>query len=343
MKRDKVFIIAEAGVNHNGDLRLAFQMIDQAVNAQVDAIKYQLYISENIATASLPMSEYQKENMNTDSSQLEMLERYELTKEDLGKLIKYAEQKGIILIATPFDRDSVDALVALERPYIKIDSGAITDHPFLKYVARTGIPLILSTGASSMDEVREAVTVIEEHNRNITLLHCTAMYPAPYNRVNLFAMKEMMDRFDYPIGYSDHTLGIEVAIAAVAMGAKVIEKHFTLDRSLEGPDHNASLEPDELSDMVRSIRNIEQAFGVADKTPFDEEVRIMEIGRRSIIAALDLKKGQRLTEKDIVIKRPGTGISPKYLETVIGGKVLRDIEHDSPIMETDIEKIENDR
>ena len=343
MKKDKVFIIAEAGVNHNGDLRLAFQMIDKAVDAQVDAIKYQLYVSENITTASLPMSEYQKENMNSNTSQLEMLQGYELTKEDLGRLIEYAAQKGIMLIATPFDRDSVDALVALERPYIKVDSGAITDHPFLKYIARTGIPLILSTGASTMNEVREAVAVIEVHNRDITLLHCTAMYPTPYNRVNLFAMKEMMDRFDYPIGYSDHTLGIEVSIAAVTMGAKVIEKHFTLDRSLEGPDHNASLEPAELSGMVRAIRNIEEALGVPDKTPFEEEMRIMKIGRRSIIAALDLKKGQRLTENDVVIKRPGTGIPPKYLEIVIGGKVLRDIEHDSPIMEADIERIENDR
>ncbi len=343
MKRDNVFIIAEAGVNHNGDLRLAFQMIDQAVKAQVDAIKFQLYVSENLVTASLPMSEYQKDNMNNNFSQLEMLQQYELAKEDLGKLIKYAEQKGIMFIATPFDRDSVDALVALKRPYIKVDSGAITDHPFLEYIARTGIPLIVSTGASTMDEVREAVAVIEEHNRNITLLHCTSMYPAPYNRVNLFAIKEMINEFDYPIGYSDHTLGIEVPIAAVAMGAKVIEKHFTLDRSLEGPDHDVSLEPDELVEMVQSIRHIEQALGESEKKPFEEEMRIMESGRRSINAAIDLKKGQRLGEKDVVIKRPGTGISPKYLKTVIGKRVLHDIEHDSPIMETDIERIENGR
>ncbi len=343
MKRDKVFIIAEAGVNHNGDLGLAFQMIDQAVKAQVDAIKYQLYVSENLVTASLPMSGYQKENLDNNFSQLEMLQQYELAREDIEKLIKYAEQKGIMLIVTPFDRDSVDALVVLKRPYMKVDSGAITDHPFLEYIARTGIPLILSTGASTMDEVREAVTVIEEHNRNIILLHCTSMYPTPYDRVNLLAIKEMMDEFNYPIGYSDHTLGIEVPIAAVTMGAKVIEKHFTLDRSLEGPDHNASLEPDELLGMVRAIRNIEQALGVPDKTPFEEEMRIMKNGRRSIIAALDLKEGQRLAEKDVVIKRPGTGIPPKYLKTVIGGKVLRDIEHDSPIMETDIERKENGR
>jgi N-acetylneuraminate synthase/N,N'-diacetyllegionaminate synthase len=343
VKKDKVFIIAEAGVNHNGDLSLAFQMIDEAVKAQVDAIKYQLYVSGNLVTSSLPMSEYQKENMNNNSSQLEMLQQYELAKEDLEKLIKYAEKKGILLIATPFDRGSVDALVALERPYIKVDSGAITDHPFLEYIAMTGIPLIVSTGASTMDEVREAVAVIEKHNRNITLLHCTAMYPAPYNRVNLFAIKEMINEFAYPIGYSDHTLGIEVPIAAVAMGARVIEKHFTLDRSLEGPDHDVSLEPDELAKMVQSIRHIEQALGESEKKPFEEEVRIMETGRHSIIAAMNLKKGQRLTERDVVIKRPGTGIPPKYLKTVIGGKVLHDIEYDSPIMETDIERIESDR
>jgi len=343
MKRGKVFIIAEAGVNHNGDLDLAFQMIDQAVKAQVDAIKYQLFVSENLVTANLPMSEYQKENMKDNISQLEMLQRYELSKEDMEKLIKYAEQSNIILIATPFDRESVDMLVELERPYLKVDSGAITDHPFLEYIARKGIPLIVSTGASTMNEVRDAVTVIEKHNSSIALLHCTSMYPTPYNRVNLFAIKEMMNEFNYPIGYSDHTLGIEVSVAAVTLGAEVIEKHFTLDRSLEGPDHNASLEPDELLGMVKAIRHVELALGVPYKRPFEEEIKIMESGRRSISAAIDLRKGQRLTEKDVVVKRPGTGIQPKYLKTVIGGKVLRDIEHDSPIMETDIERIENDR
>ncbi len=318
-------------------------MIDQAVRAQVDAIKYQLYVSENLVTTNLPMSDYQKENMDKNISQYEMLKQYELTKEDLEKLTKYAEQNNIMLIATPFDRESVDVLVELKRPYLKVDSGAITDHPFLEYVARTSIPLIISTGGSTMAEVRDAVNVIEKHNSNITLLHCTSMYPTPYDRVNLFVIKEMMNEFNCPIGYSDHTLGIEISIAAVTMGAKVIEKHFTLDRSLEGPDHIASLEPNELVDMVQAIRHIEQALGEPDKKPFEEEVRIMKTGRRSIIAALDLKKGQRLSERDIVIKRPGTGILPKYLKTVIGRKALRDIERDSPIMEADIERIENDR
>jgi N,N'-diacetyllegionaminate synthase len=320
VKRDKVFIIAEAGVNHNGDMNMAYKMIDQAVKAQVDAIKYQLYVSGNLVTSSLPMSEYQKENMNNNSSQLEMLQQYELAKEDLEKLIKYAEKKGILLIATPFDRDSVDALVALERPYIKVDSGAITDHPFLEYIAMTGIPLIVSTGASTMDEVREAVAVIEKHNRNITLLHCTAMYPAPYNRVNLFAIKEMINEFDYPIGYSDHTLGIEVSVAAVAMGATVIEKHFTLDRNMPGPDHAASLEPHELKEMVSAIRNIEKAMGNGMKKPSPSEIKNIPIARKSIVAKKSIKIGEKFSESNLTVKRPGTGICPMQWDDIMNQK-----------------------
>ena len=337
MKKDKVFIIAEAGVNHNGDLSLALKMIDHAVEARVDAIKFQYYISENLVTSDLSVSDYQEENIGKKLSQLEMLRKYELKKEDLKQLIKYAEQKDIMLIATPFDRECADVLVQLNRPYLKLDSGAITDHPFLEYVAKTGIPLIVSTGASTMEEVHEAVAVIERDNRNLILLHCTSMYPAPYNRVNLLAMKEMMTEFDYAIGYSDHTLGIEVSIAAVSMGAKVIEKHFTLDRSFEGPDHKASLEPIELASMVQAIRHIEQALGKPDKEPCEEEVRIMKKGRRSIIAAVDLKKGQRLTMKDVIIKRPGTGIQPKHLQDILGKRMLGDVAKDKQIQYSNIE------
>lgn len=337
MNKDKVLIIAEAGVNHNGDLGLAFQMIDSAIKAQVDAIKFQYYVSENLVTHELSMSTYQIENMGKKLSQFEMLRQYELKKEDLKQLVKYAERKNIMLIATPFDRESVDTLLELNCPYLKVDSGSITNHPFLEYVARKGIPLIVSTGASTMEEVREAVGAIERHNRDLTLLHCTAMYPAPYDCVNLLAMKEMIREFDYPIGYSDHTLGIEVAIAAVAMGAKVIEKHFTLDHSMEGPDHKASVEPDELARMVQGIRNIEEALGKPDKEPCEEEVRIMEKGRRSIIAAEDLKKGQKLTRDDIVIKRPGTGIQPKHFNDILGKTMLYDVAKDKPIQYSDIE------
>lgn len=338
MKRDKVFIIAEAGVNHNGDIKLALQMVDEAGWAKADAIKFQVYNAKKIVTCDLAMADYQKKNIAKRISQLEMLKQYELKKKELKQLIKYAEERKILLLATPFDQESVDMLVELKRPYLKVDSASIINHPFLEYISKSGIPLIVSTGAATMQEVREAVAVIERHNRNLTLLHCTAMYPAPYQRVNLLAMKEMMREFDYPIGYSDHTLGIEVSIAAVALGAKVIEKHFTLSRSMEGPDQKASLEPDELANMVVAIRHIEQALGKSDKAPCEEEIQIMKTGRSSIIAALDLKKGQALKRDDIVIKRPGTGIQPKYLKDILGKKLISDVAKDTPLQYSDIEE-----
>ena len=343
MKREKIFIIAEAGVNHNGDLLLAFKMIDKAVESGVDAIKFQSFAAERLVTEGLDMSDYQKENMQSDITQFEMLKRLEIGSDKMLKMIEYADSKNIMLFSTPFDRDSVDFLVKTRRPFIKIDSGAITDIPFLEYVSKQGIPLIISTGGATMEEVREAVDIVSRCNEKITLLHCTSIYPAKYEEVNLLAMKEMMKEFACPIGYSDHTLGIEVSIAAAALGAVVIEKHFTLDRTLEGPDHKASIEPHELQEMVKSIRNVEKALGHGKKIPLPEEERNMLFGRRSIIAAEDLNKGDRITEDKVVIKRPGTGLLPKYLKTVIGKRVLRDIEYDSPIMETDIERIESDR
>ncbi|MBT3878112.1 MAG: N-acetylneuraminate synthase [Candidatus Scalindua sp.] len=343
MKKEKIFIIAEAGVNHNGDLLLAFKMIDKAVESGADAIKFQSFVAESLVTEGLDMSDYQKENMQSDITQFEMLKRLEIGNDKMLKMIEYADSKNIMLFSTPFDRDSVDFLVKTRRPFIKIDSGAITDIPFLEYVSKQGIPLIISTGGATMEEVRETVDIVSRCNDKITLLHCTSIYPAKYDEVNLLAMKEMMKEFACPIGYSDHSLGIEVSIAAAALGAVVIEKHFTLDKALEGPDHKASIEPHELQEMITSIRNVEKALGHGKKIPLPEEERNMLFGRRSIIAAEDLNKGDRITEDKVVIKRPGTGLLPKYLKTVIGKRVLRDIEYDSPIMETDIERIKSDR
>ena len=343
MKKEKIFIIAEAGVNHNGDLLLAFKMIDKAVESGADAIKFQSFVAESLVTEGLDMSDYQKENMQSDITQFEMLKRLDIGNDKMLKMIEYADSKNIMLFSTPFDRDSVDFLVKTRRPFIKIDSGAITDIPFLEYVSKQGIPLIISTGGATMEEVRETVDIVSRCNDKITLLHCTSIYPAKYDEVNLLAMKEMMKEFACPIGYSDHSLGIEVSIAAAALGAVVIEKHFTLDKALEGPDHKASIEPHELQEMITSIRNVEKALGHGKKIPLPEEERNMLFGRRSIIAAEDLNKGDRITEDKVVIKRPGTGLLPKYLKTVIGKRVLRDIEYDSPIMETDIERIKSDR
>ena len=327
----KVFVIAEAGVNHNGSLDLAYQLIDVAKDAGVDAVKFQTFKAENVVSKLADKAEYQKKATGTDKSQLDMIKKLELSFEDFVKLKKYCDKKGIMFLSTPFDHQSIDFLYDLVDIY-KIPSGEIINYPYLKHIAAKNKPIIMSTGMTNLGEVEEAINIIWEVNSNakISLLHCTTNYPTPYEEVNLKAMQTLADAFKLPIGYSDHTLGIEVPIAAVAMGAKIIEKHFTLDKKLPGPDHKASLEPNELRKMVKAIRNIEKAIGDGIKKPNKSEIGIMKVARRSLIATRDIRAGEIIKESDIAIKRPGTGILPKFKEIIIGMKLVNDIWQDEP-------------
>jgi len=325
------FIIAEAGVNHNGDIRLAHKLVDAAKEAGADAVKFQTFKAENVVSKLADKAEYQKETTNSKESQYEMIKKLELSFEDFVKIKDYCDKKDIIFLSTPFDYESVGFLESLV-PLYKIGSGEITNLPFLEYVAKKGKPMILSTGMSTLGEVEEAVKTIINVTSSLplTLLHCVSNYPAKYEDVNLKAMLTLKEVFELPVGYSDHTLGIEIAIAAVALGAKVIEKHFTLDRGLPGPDHKASLEPDELKKMVKAIRNVEKALGSGIKKPAQSELKVMKVARRSLVAARDIRAGEVIKESDILIKRPETGILPKFKEIIIGMRLTRDVKKDNP-------------
>ena len=324
--QEKVFIIAEAGVNHNGSIALAKQLIDIASKSNADAVKFQTFIAEEVVSTDAPKAEYQKQTTDASESQLDMIRKLELSKEDHQKLMDYAAHKNIMFLSTPFDERSMDLLVELEVSLIKISSGEITNHPFLKYIAKMGLPIILSTGMSTLDEVAEAVSVIKEAGcEDLTLLHCTSNYPARVEDCNLLAMKTMADAFGVPVGYSDHTPGIYVPLAAAAMGACVIEKHFTLDKNLSGPDHRASLEPVELEEMVRGIRLVEKARGSPVKAPVESELEVRDVARRSIVAKVDIPTGTVITEDMLVFKRPGTGVAPKDSTILIGKIATQDI------------------
>ncbi len=327
----RVFIIAEAGVNHNGRLDLAYQLIDVAKDAGADAVKFQTFKAENVVSRLADKAEYQKKTTGSNESQFEMIKKLEISFDDFIKLKKYCDKKEIIFLSTPFDHQSIDFLYDLIDIY-KIPSGEIINHPYLKHIAAKNKPIIMSTGMANLGEVGEAINTILSVNSkaNISLLHCTTNYPAPYEEVNLKAMQTLAVAFKLPVGYSDHTLGIEVPVAAVAMGAKIIEKHFTLDKKLSGPDHKASLEPSELKEMVKAIRNIEMALGDRIKKPNKSEIEIMKVARRSLIATRDIRVGEIIKESDIAIKRPGTGILPKFKEIVIGMKLINDIRQDEP-------------
>jgi N,N'-diacetyllegionaminate synthase len=327
----RVFIIAEAGVNHNGRLDLAYQLIDVAKDAGADAVKFQTFKAENVVSRLADKAEYQKKTTGSNESQFEMIKKLEISFDDFIKLKKYCDKKEIIFLSTPFDHQSIDFLYDLIDIY-KIPSGEIINHPYLKHIAAKNKPIIMSTGMANLGEVGEAINTILSVNSkaNISLLHCTTNYPAPYEEVNLKAMQTLAVAFKLPVGYSDHTLGIEVPVAAVAMGAKIIEKHFTLDKKLSGPDHKASLEPSELKEMVKAIRNIEIALGDGIKKPNKSEIEIMKVARRSLIATRDIRVGEIIKESDIAIKRPGTGILPKFKEIVIGMKLINDIRQDEP-------------
>lgn len=329
-------IIAEAGVNHNGSLELAKQLVDKAVEAGVDYIKFQTFKASKLVTKAAKQAEYQQKNIGKGGdSQYQMLKKLELSAEDHEVLIAYCKEKGIKFFSTAFDMDSIEYLHSLNLGLWKIPSGEVTNYPFLKRIASYNEKTILSTGMCDLQDVRLAVDALYKNGlskENLTLLHCNTEYPTPFEDVNLKAMHALRKEFGVQVGYSDHTKGIEVPIAAVALGASVIEKHFTLDRNMEGPDHKASLEPDELKAMVSAIRNIEKAVGGdGTKHVSESERKNITIARKSIIAARDIKKGELLTEENMTVKRPGTGISPMCWEEVIGKTAVRDFNEDELI------------
>ncbi len=326
-----VYIIAEAGVNHNGSFELACKLVDAAKAAGVDCIKFQTFKSKNLVSHNAQKAEYQK-GTTGDGSQVDMLKKLELSYDEFLKLKEYCDKVGITFLSTPFDFDSIEFLNSIDMPFWKIPSGEITNLPYLLALAKTGKPVLMSTGMCEMEEIEAAVKVLQENGtKEIKLLHCNTEYPTPFEDVNLKAMKTMRDAFGLDVGYSDHTKGNEVPVAAVALGATVIEKHFTLDRNMEGPDHKASLEPDELATMVQSIRHIEKALGSSDKTPSPSEKKNIAVARKSIVAKRMIKAGEELTEENITVKRPGSGISPMKWFDIIGTKAVRDFQEDELI------------
>ena len=329
-----ILIIAEAGVNHNGDIGLAKKLADAAKAAGADIVKYQTAKAENLVVKSAQMAEYQKENIGTEESQYEMLRKLMLPFGAFDELFAYCRKIGIEPLSTPFDLDSIAYLADMQMPFWKIPSGEITNYPYLVAIAETHMPVVLSTGMAELEEVRSAVKLLVKHGTpegQITVLQCNTQYPTPYEDVNLSAMHTMHEALGLPVGYSDHTQGIEVPVAAAALGACIIEKHFTLDRTLPGPDHKASLEPDELKSMVQSIRHIEAALGDGVKRPQTSERGNISVVRKSIVAKKAIKAGEVLTAGNITTKRPGTGISPMRWLEVLGTRAVRDFEEDEMI------------
>ncbi len=330
----KVVIVAEAGVNHNGSFEMACRLADEAKRAGADYVKFQTGIPENVISVRAEQAEYQKHNTGTSESQLDMVRKIMLRPDDFKPLKEYCDSIGIRFLSTPFDLDSIDILKPLEMDLWKIPSGEITNLPYLRKIASMGQPVVMSTGMSRLGEVDDAVGVLLDGGLTldmITLLHCNTEYPTPYTDVNLRAMLTLRDAIGCRVGYSDHTLGIEVPVAAVAMGAEVIEKHFTLDKTLPGPDHVASLEPAELKAMVSAIRHTEAALGSGRKDVSPSERKNIAIARKSIIAARPISKGERFSHDNLTVKRPGNGISPMLWDTVVGLEAPRDFEPDELI------------
>lgn len=360
MNREKTFIIAEAGVNHNGSLEIAKQLVRKAVEAGADAVKFQTFKSEKVISRYAEKAEYQKETTGSEESQLDMVRKLELSEEAHFELQKYCKEQGILFLSTAFDSDSMDFLVEqMNLPLLKIPSGEITNAPLLLKASQTGLPVILSTGMATLGEIEDALGVLafgyisdkktqpskasfqdalfsEQGQRallnKVTLLHCTTEYPTPFHDVNLRAMETLQTAFGLPVGLSDHTEGIAIPIAAVSLGAKVIEKHFTLDKTLPGPDHKASLEPSELNMMVRSIREVERALGSPQKRPVMSERKNINIARKSLVAAKEIRAGEFFTEENVTTKRPGNGISPMYYWDIIGTVAKQDYREDEVIM-----------
>jgi len=331
------FIIAEAGVNHNGDINLAKKLVDVAKDAGVDAVKFQTFKSEGVVIEECEIADYARENMGKNIKQIDMIKKLELKYEDFVELKRYCDKKGIMFLSTPHSYDAIDFLEPLV-PIYKIGSGDLTNLPFLEKIAKKGKPIILSTGMSNLGEIEEAVGIIKKTGCDkITLLQCTTNYPTKMEEINLSVMETLKHAFKLPIGFSDHSLGINAAIGAVALGACIIEKHFTLDKNLPGPDHKASLEPDDLKAMVNNIRDVEKALGNGIKKPTKEEDEIKKVARKSIVAKTDIPEGTIITKDMLEIKRPGIGIKPKYYWEILGGKTKRTLKKGELIRFNDLE------
>jgi N,N'-diacetyllegionaminate synthase len=332
------YIIAEAGVNHNGVLSYAKELIKSAKDCGADAVKFQTFKTGKLVSKTAPKAHYQKKSTPRADSQFQMLKKLELSQAEFRELYQFAKITGIDFLSTPFDQESCDFLDELKIKSFKIGSGEITNLPFLMHIARKKRPVILSTGMSTLAEIENALAAIySTGNTNVTLLHCVTEYPAPFNEINLTAMNTLKAAFKVPVGYSDHSPGIEIAIAAVAMGAEIIEKHFTLDRNLKGPDHKASLEPREFKEMVRSIRNVEAALGDGIKRPTASELNNLVVARKSIHPSRKLKKGHILQIEDLVMKRPGNGLSASFIPLILGRKIKEDMSYDNMINLSDLE------
>jgi len=330
----KTIIIAEAGVNHNGSLEMAKRLIDVAVESGVDIVKFQTFKAKNLVTRSAQKADYQVSNTGNSDSQFSMLKKLELSNNDHYNLIAYCRKRNIEFLSTPFDLESIDLLKSIGIRIGKIPSGEITNLPYIRKMAHSFDKLILSTGMCTLEEISKVLDVILEtgfSKESITVLHCNTEYPTPMSDVNLRAMMTIADKFNLKVGYSDHTLGIEIPIAAVALGATMIEKHFTLDKTMEGPDHIASLNPEELSAMVSAIRNIEKAIGNGIKVPSESEKKNIQIARKSIVASKPIKKGEVFTEKNLTVKRPGIGVSPMFWDQIIGTHSVFDFDEDELI------------
>jgi N,N'-diacetyllegionaminate synthase len=334
MPMSKVFIIAEAGVNHNGSLELAKKLIDVAVEAGADAVKFQTFKADKLVSKHAQKADYQKQTTSTDESQYDMIKKLELDDNAHRVLIGYSKDKKIMFLSTPFDHNSIDLLNSFQMPIFKIPSGEITNLPYLRHVGHLGKDVILSTGMANLDEVQDALEVLIKagtSKEKITVLHATTEYPCPIDEVNLRAMHTISTAFGIKVGYSDHTQGIEVPIAAAALGACVIEKHFTLDRTMEGPDHKASLEPGELKEMVQAIRHIEKAMGDGIKRPSESERKNISVARKSILASRSIEIGETFSDDNLIVKRPGNGISPMRWDEIIGHKATRNFSVDELI------------
>lgn len=338
-QQKKCIIIAEAGVNHNGDINMAKQLVDAAANAGADYVKFQTFVATNAVTANAKKAQYQITNTGNNSSQLDMIKKLELNHEQHFELIKYCKLKKIKFLSTAFDLESVAFLKSLKLDLIKIPSGEITNLRLLEACGGQNKNILLSTGMCNLAEINDAIKVIVKSGTSknkITLLHCTTEYPAPFKDINLNAMKTMQQKFKLPVGYSDHTEGIAISLAAVAMGATVIEKHITIDRTLPGPDHRASIEPDEFAQLVKGIREIELSMGDGEKKAMPSEKKNIAIARKSICAKTDIKKGTLLNDSLLTAKRPGTGISPMLINNLIGKKIKKDLPKDTLLKWSDL-------
>jgi N,N'-diacetyllegionaminate synthase len=337
ISEDRTFIIAEAGVNHNGSIDVAKRLVEEACRAGADCVKFQSFSADRLVSRSAEKALYQKRTTEGPSTQYEMLRSLELSEEDHRTLLACCHDSGILFLSSPFDEESADLLEDLGVAAYKIPSGELTNLGFLRYLAIKNKPMILSTGMSTLAEVAEAIEVlVGTGNQQISLLHCVTEYPAPFAEINLKAMLTLANAFGFPVGYSDHAPGFEIAVAAVALGARIIEKHFTLSRDLAGPDHRASLEPQELGAMIQAIRNVEMSLGNGIKEPAPCETKNMAVARKSVVAKRDIMSGERISRENVAIKRPGHGIQPKDLEKVVGLMVTTDIRADSVVTWKDL-------